>query len=120
MRATDNESFRQILLLLRARMVGDVTHMADLALNRSESELSTMPMHMADVGTDNFSQDFTLQLVQSGHETLQQIDAALKRLDEGTYDTCEICGAKIPKGRHQMVPYATMCIKCAEKEENQK
>ncbi len=120
MRGTDNESFRQILLAMRARLVGDVTHMADLALNRSEAELSSMPIHMADVGTDTFSQDFTLRMMQSGHDTLKQIDEALKRIDEGTYDVCEVCGARIPKGRHQVVPYATLCIRCAEKEEDNK
>lgn len=118
MRSSDFEAFRKVLLLMRARLVGDVTHMADLALNRNEAELSTMPVHMADVGSDNYDRDFTLQLVQTGHETLQQIDEALKRIEEGTYDTCEVCGGKIPKRRLQVVPYATMCVKCAEKAES--
>lgn len=115
MRDADLELFRKNLLILRARMVGDVTHMADLALNRNENELSSMPVHMADVGSDNYDRDFTLQLVQSGHETLQQIDEALRRIDEGTYGICEVCGGKIPKRRLQVMPHASMCVKCAEK-----
>ena len=115
MRDTDLELFRKNLLILRARLVGDVTHMADLALNRNENELSSMPVHLADIGSDNYDRDFTLQLVQSGHETLQQVDEALRRIDEGTYDICEVCGGRIPKRRLQVMPYASMCVKCAEK-----
>ena len=115
MQPVNYEEFRKILLNMRARLVGDVTHMTDLALNRSASELSSVPFHMADAGSDNYDQDFTLQLVMNGHETLAQIDEALERMDEGTYGICECCGNKIPKRRLLVVPYARMCVKCAEK-----
>ena len=109
------DEFRKILLAMRARLVGDVNHMTDLALNRSESELSSVPDHMADMGSDNYDQDFTLRLVMNGQETLSQIDDALERINDGTYGICECCGNKIPKGRLQVIPYAKMCVKCAEK-----
>ncbi len=115
MRDADLELFRKDLLILRARLVGDVAHMADLALNRNENELSSMPVHMADIGSDNYDRDFTLQLAQSGRETLKQVDEALHRIDDGTYGVCEVCGGKIPKRRLQVMPYASMCVKCAEK-----
>ncbi|MDO4569406.1 MAG: TraR/DksA C4-type zinc finger protein [Planctomycetia bacterium] len=120
MSSNDFQIYKERLLIMRARLRGDVTQMADTALrqNRNESELSSMPIHMADVGSDNFEREFTLQLMQSGHATLQQINNALRRIEDGTYDVCEVCGAKIPKKRLQAVPYTSMCVKCAEKEED--
>lgn len=112
------DAYKKTLLMLRARLSGDVSQMEDSALrqSRQESELSSMPIHMADVGSDNFEREFTLQLLQSGTDILGKIANALEKIDEGTYGTCEVCGAKIPKKRLQAVPYATMCVKCADKE----
>jgi RNA polymerase-binding protein DksA len=91
--------------------------MADAALNKRRSDangdLSSMPIHMADMGTDNFEQEFTLSLMESEGATLEQIEAALERIEDGAYGQCEECGGKIPKKRLDAIPYASMCIKCA-------
>lgn len=109
--------FRDKLLALRARLRGDVNQMADAALKKSRSEangdLSSMPIHMADIGSDNFEQEFTLSLMESEGGTLEQIEAALERIEDGDYGLCEECGARIPKTRLNALPYATMCVKCA-------
>ncbi|MHB8900335.1 MAG: TraR/DksA family transcriptional regulator [Thermoguttaceae bacterium] len=109
--------FREKLLTLRARLRGDVNQMADAALKKSRSEangdLSSMPIHMADIGTDNFEQEFTLSLMESEGGTLDQIEAALERIEDGDYGSCEECGCRIPKTRLNALPYATMCVKCA-------
>ena len=95
--------------------------MADTALSKSRSEahgdLSSMPIHMADIGSDNFEQEFTLSLMESDAGTLDKIEAALERVEDGTYGHCEECGAKIPKTRLNAIPYATMCVKCASEYE---
>ena len=61
------DAFRQQLLDLRNRLKGDVTNLADEALRKAGGEasgsLSNMPIHMADLGTDNFEQEFTLSLL---------------------------------------------------------
>lgn len=119
MGSDDFSAYRDKLLLLRARLLGDLTQIEELTIrcNRAESgELSTAPSHMADCGSDNSEQEITLHLMENTAETLESIDAALERIDEGTYNICEICGVKIPKKRLQAIPYATMCIKCADKE----
>jgi len=117
MNKADVKLYRERLLALRARLRGDVTHMADAALtqNRSEAngDLSSMPIHMADIGSDNYEQEFTLSLMQSEGATLAQIEASLERIEEGTYGQCDECGAKIPKQRLNAIPYATLCVKCA-------
>jgi len=119
MRKTELKSFKNKLLALRARLRGDVSHLADAALNRSRSEaagdLSSMPIHMADIGSDNYEQEFTLSLMQSESETLEMVERALERIEEGTYDLCEECGIRIPKPRLTAIPYTSMCIDCSEK-----
>lgn len=115
---TDKKLYRDRLLALRARLRGDVNHMAEAALNKNRmdgsGELSSMPIHMADIGSDNFEQEFTLSLVQSDEDTLGKIESSLERIEEGTYGTCEECGARIPKTRLNAIPYAEFCVRCAE------
>jgi RNA polymerase-binding protein DksA len=114
--------YKDILLNMRARLRGDVSQMADAALRKSRSEsvgdLSSMPIHMADIGTDNFEQEFTLTMMQNEGDTLQMIENCLERIEEGTYGQCEECGVKIPKTRLSAIPYSTVCVRCAEQLEN--
>lgn len=113
--------FRERLVTLRSRLRGDVSRMADATLKKSRTEgngdLSSMPIHMADVGSDNFEQEFTLSLMENEGATLGNIEAALERIEDGTYGFCEECGVKIPKKRLEAIPYATMCVKCASAQE---
>lgn len=121
MKKEDIKVYRERLIALRARLRGDVDHMADAALKKSRTEangdLSSMPIHMADIGSDNFEQEFTLSLMQSEGGTLEQIEVALERIEDATYGACEECGARIPKQRLNAVPYTTMCVKCASESE---
>jgi len=122
MNKAETKVYRERLIALRARLRGDVTQMADATLKKSRSEangdLSSMPIHMADIGSDNFEQEFTLSLMQSEGGTLEQIEVALERIEDGTYGQCEECGGKIPKQRLNAIPYATMCVKCASESEH--
>ncbi len=114
--------YRERLLALRARLRGDVTQMAETTLKKNRMEangdLSSMPIHMADIGSDNFEQEFTLSLMQNEGVTLDQIEAALERIEDDVYGECEECGVKIPKARLTAIPYATMCVKCASQIEH--
>jgi RNA polymerase-binding protein DksA len=121
MNKSELKLYKERLLMLRARLRGDVSQMADAALKKSRTEangdLSSMPIHMADIGSDNFEQEFTLSLMQSEEDTLDRIEAALERIEEGTYGQCEECGVRIPKTRLNAIPYAGLCVKCASREE---
>jgi DnaK suppressor protein len=123
MNKAELNGYKELLLGLRARLRGDVNQMADSALKKSRSEangdLSTMPIHMADIGSDNFEQEFTLSLMENEGVTLEQIESSLERIEEGTYGQCEECGVKIPKARLTAIPYATLCVRCAEQQENE-
>ena len=58
-----------------------------------------------------------LALYEKNHDQLAQIDAALKRIDAGTYGVCENCGKEIHRARLEALPYATLCISCQSKQE---
>ena len=88
---------RDTLLLLRARLLGDVNQMADAALK--DTNTVRMPSDMADVGTDAYEQELTLDLLGNEKEVLEQIEAALVRIEDGSYGKCEACGKSIAKAR---------------------
>jgi DnaK suppressor protein len=118
MKKVEMKVYKERLLALRARLRGDVSQMADAALKKSRldqgSEQSTMPIHMADLGSDNYEQEFTLSLMENDEGTLEAIELALERIEDGTYGQCDECGVKIPKARLNAIPHAPTCVKCAE------
>ncbi|MBM4003898.1 MAG: TraR/DksA family transcriptional regulator [Planctomycetes bacterium] len=119
MKKSEAKVFKELLVKLRARLRGDVNAMAESALKKTRSEasgdLSSMPIHPADVGSDNFEQEFTLSLMENEEETLEQIDFALERIVEGVYGQCVECDGKILKARLQAIPHTPHCVKCAAK-----
>ena len=121
MKKADLKNYKERLLSLRVRLRGDVSQMAEATLKKNRTEangdLSSMPIHMADIGTDNFEQEFTLSLMENEEGTLELIEASLERIEEGTYGDCEECGVKIPKTRLNAIPYATLCVRCASRSE---
>jgi DnaK suppressor protein len=121
MKVAEMKAFKQALEAIRSRLRGDVSTMADAALRKTRSEasgdLSSMPIHMADLGSDAYEQEFTLSLMASEEGTLEQVEHALERIRSRTYGTCEDCGGVIAKKRLEAIPFAALCIRCAEKQE---
>jgi len=115
------KNYQQMLLDLRDRLNGDVSHLTDEALHQTGREaggnLSSMPIHMADLGTDAFEQENTLNLLQNEEQVLADIAAALERMDQGSYGSCEECSGEIPEVRLRVLPYARFCVECARKQE---
>jgi len=113
------QAYRAQLESMQARHNGDISHLADEALRRTGSgatgNLSNMPIHMADLGTDNFEQEFTLGLIQNEEQALDEIGAALDRMDQRTFGRCEECQKEIPRARLQAIPYTRYCVECARK-----
>ncbi len=116
MKKTETKVFKERLLELRSRLRGDVIQLAEAALNKrsdANGDLSSMPIHMADIGSDNYEQEFTLSLMQNEEGTLGAIEAALERIEDGNYGACDECGGIIKKSRLNAIPYTPFCINCA-------
>lgn len=110
--------YRQLLLDERRQIVGDMDTMESAALRSSQdSNLSTLPVHMADVGTDNYEQEATLRLVQKDRDRLREINAALARIQNGTYGICEGTGKPIGKARLDARPWTRYSIEFAREME---
>ncbi len=119
MKKAEIKLFKEQLLALRARLRGDVDAMVNAALRKTRSEangdLSSMPIHMADIGSDNYEQEFTLSLMQTDETTLDSIEAAIEKIEDGLFGVCEECAGPISKTRLNAIPHTPLCIKCAQK-----
>ena len=124
MKVADMRPFRKVLEQLRSRLRGDVSTMADAALgtggNQDQGVSSTQPVHMDDLSSEAFDQEFTLSLMENEEDTLQMIDEALARIRHKTFGTCIECNGIITKKRLEALPYAPTCIRCAEKLERKR
>ena len=112
------EEFRVMLLAKRNEILGNVISMESEALRRERSDLSNMPIHMADLGTDNYEIENILGLMNSERKILIEIYDALGRIDDGTYGICEGHNEQIPKARLEAIPWARYCVKCAAQTES--
>lgn len=115
--AEEIRHFRELLLQKRAELIGDVSSIESGTLKKSRldaaGDLSSMPIHMADLGTDNFEQEFALGLMDSERKILAEIADALGRIDEGSYGICEGTGKPIARARLEANLWARYCIKYA-------
>jgi len=115
--SADIEHFKKLLLEKRREILRNVNEFEDEALKKSRldasGDLSSMPIHMADLGTDNYEQEFALGLMDSERKLLREIDDALGRIEQGTYGICEGTGKPIPKARLEAQPWARYCIEYA-------
>lgn len=118
MKKSEMRPYKKKLHAQRSMLAGDINHMEEEALkkNRKDSsgDLSNMPVHLADVSSDNYEQEFTLGLMENKGEVLSEIEHALEKMDDGTYGYCETCQKRIKKGRLEAIPYTRYCISCQE------
>jgi DnaK suppressor protein len=119
LKARELEFFRDQLIAKRRELLGDVHSMEEEALrSASGSNLSNLPIHMADMGTDNYEQEFTLGLVEKDRQLLREINVALGKIRDGSYGICEGTGKAITKARLEAKPWAKYSIEYARKLES--
>ena len=111
----DLEDFKAILIerkkLLRAR-VDRLSEQAGQDNPRASGEISSLPIHLADLGSDTTEQDQDLSLAERGSDEISQIDQALDRIAQGEYGICERCSDPIPLVRLQAIPHTALCTAC--------
>ena len=118
------EKYREVLNNARERLSGDIDHIKDDHLQKSQKdmtgELSGYSIHMADMSSDDYDRGVALGIFTQEQEILYLVEAALKRLDDGTFGICEVCEKPISSKRLEAVPYATLCIQCQSDQEKKK
>jgi len=112
--STDIENFKSMLLAKRNEILSNVLSMEAEALRSEKTELSSVPIHMADLGTDNYDIENTIGLMECERKLLMEIDDALARIEEGTYGTCEGSDEPISKERLQAIPWTRYCVAYAD------
>ena len=110
LKADELERYRAVLLHMRKEVAGDIGGLEKDAFE-NDGERASLD-NPADLGSDRFAQEFSLELLARDEKTLGEIDAALDRLDAGTFGRCEACEANLPKLRLNAVPHARNCVDC--------
>ena len=113
---SDLSLHRKKLLALRASIRGDMTQIENDTL-KAHSRTTSIPTDMEELASDNADQELTASLLGNDKDTLDQIEAAIGRIEDGSYGRCEQCGEQIPKTRLDAIPYAAECERCASQQE---
>ena len=92
------------------RSTFDAEGLTDQSENDSVGELSSYDQHQADLGTETFEREKDLSILEQVEAELADVEHALRRLDEGTYGTCEVCGKPIPEERLEAMPATRLCL----------
>ena len=107
MSTIDTTEFRTLLERERQRLTHSVEFLED---ELGEVSAGGTDNHLGDMATATYDRELDEGLEEGVRETLAAVDAALKRIDDGTYGTCEICGKPIGEERLRAIPWATRCI----------
>jgi len=113
----DLQHFRELLLAKRREILGDVSSMEREALSENKSDLSNLPVHMADQGTDAYEQEFTLGLVENNRALLKDINDAMAKIQNGTYGLCEGTAKPISRPRLEAIPWVRYSLEFAQMRE---
>lgn len=107
------EFYRQLLIEKMQEISGDVYTMEE-SVFQNGGELSSMPVHLADIGTDSYEQDFNLDLMAEEKKILMEIQEALKRIKDGTFGICEGLGIPIEEERLKAIPWTRYSLEYAK------
>lgn len=120
MNAIDTNHFRDLLLEERERVVAALQNLHDDhpgSISDETGEDTVYDNHLADTATETYDRELDYTLEENSEHVLADIDAALKRIEDGTYGTCTNCGKQIAPERLEARPWATLCIDCQRERE---
>jgi RNA polymerase-binding protein DksA len=116
----DTEHFRRRLLEERKRVVDAIEnlhHENPGSIADETDEPTFQDNHLGDIATVTFEREMASTLEDNSNHVLAEIDAALQRMEDGTYGRCGRCGEPIAEERLQAIPWATLCIEDKRKQE---
>ena len=120
MSAIDTDHFKEMLLDERRRVQAAIENLHEEhpgSMSDETGEDAVYDNHLADTATDTFDRELDYTLGENSEHVLAEIDAALERIDDGTYGICTNCGKEIPPERLEARPWATLCIDCQRQRE---
>ena len=110
------KAFREKLVIMKDMVNKQLAGLHDGHIGATvkdvSGDLSNYSFHMADVATDQWEREFSLQLADDSGNLLYEIDEALYRVDKKKYGVCEDCNKPIPIGRLNVKPHARCCVTC--------
>ena len=109
------ERFRELLLDERRRVTEAIEYLH--AENAGSMDEEIPETGMADTATVTIDRELDYSLEENSAHLLREIEAALGRIDNGTFGTCTRCGKPIGEERLEAMPYVTLCIECKRLEE---
>ena len=109
----DLQRFKNLLLKERNRLEKE-HHYRAVEGTKVGSELSDYDNHPADAASDTYERTKDYALEENFREITDQIEEALRKIEDGTYGDCDRCGKHINPDRLKAIPYATLCIDCQE------
>ena len=119
--SVDTEHFRSLLLEERERVQKAIASLRDDhpgSLDEEVEEIAaTSDNHLAETATATLDREIDYTLEENSGQVLTEIDAALQRIEDGTYGTCTNCGQEIPSERLEAYPWASLCIDCKRQSE---
>jgi DnaK suppressor protein len=118
--AIDANRYRELLLDERKRVVSALENLHEETagtLSDDAGEETAYDNHLADTATETYDRELDYSLEENSEHFLAEIDAALARIEEGTYGICTNCGKQIPEERLEARPWATLCIECQRERE---
>jgi len=117
----DTERFRDALVDERRRVEHALATLRDEhpgSLDDEVEEVSaTSDNHVAETASATLGREIDYTLGDNAEQVIAEIDAALQRIEDGTYGTCTNCGREIPVQRLEANPWASLCIDCKRRAE---
>jgi DnaK suppressor protein len=111
----NTERFRDLLLEERQRVTDAIAYLHEENSGSQDDEVPETGD--ADTATVTLDRELDYSLEENSTRVLDEIDTALRKIEEGTFGTCERCGQPIAPERLEAMPYATKCIDCKRLEE---
>ena len=114
-----HELFRELLLEERVRVTAalEYLHLENAGSMEDEGEEAGIGNHLAETASATLDREIDYSLEENSTHVLAAIDAALARIENGTYGMCVTCGNAIDDERLEAIPYATQCIDCRRRDE---
>lgn len=121
MTSIDTAQFRDALLDERQRVEHALATLRDDHAGSLDDEVEevspTADNHLGETASATLGREIDYTLGDNAEQVISEIDAALERIEDGSYGTCSNCGEEIPRARLEANPWASLCIDCKRRAE---